>query len=158
MDSTLAAGDNFLIPNATFFVVLLIFLVVLGVIWKFVVPPIRTVLQERADRVAKTADDNHRAARAFADAEAKYKAELSSARSEAGKIRDEARGEGQKILEEMRVNARREADAIQKQADDELAVQAQAVAGQVKGGIAPLSTELADRILGLSTADGTGRG
>ena len=31
--------SNFLIPNGTFFVVLIIFLIVLGVIGKFVVPP-----------------------------------------------------------------------------------------------------------------------
>ena len=45
---------NFLIPNGTFFVVLLIFLIVLGVIGKFVVPPITKVLHERDEMVAKT--------------------------------------------------------------------------------------------------------
>ena len=39
--------SNFLIPNGTFFFVLLIFLIVLGVIAKWVVPPISTVLRER---------------------------------------------------------------------------------------------------------------
>ena len=88
--------------------------------------------------------------------------------AEARRLRDEAQEiyanyerrqrEVQGQADAIVANARREADAIQKQADDELAAQAQAVATQVKGGIAPLSTELADRILGLSTADGTGRG
>ena len=35
-----AGRSNFLIPNGTFFFVLLIFLIVLGVIAKWVVPPI----------------------------------------------------------------------------------------------------------------------
>ena len=40
-------GSNFLVPNGTFFVVLIIFLIVLGVIGTFVVPPISKVLKER---------------------------------------------------------------------------------------------------------------
>ena len=35
-----AVQSNFLIPNGTFFFVLIIFLIVLGVIAKWVVPPI----------------------------------------------------------------------------------------------------------------------
>jgi len=145
--------SNFLIPNATFFVELIIFFVVLAVIWNFVVPPIRAVLQERADRVAKTTDDNHRAARAFADADAKYKGELAAARSEAGKIRDEARSEGQQILDDMRAKARREADGVQQEADAQLQAQAEQVASQVRPAIGALSFTLADRILGVGGAD-----
>ena len=39
-------GSNFLVPNGTFFVVLAIFLIVLGVIGTWVVPPIMRVLHE----------------------------------------------------------------------------------------------------------------
>lgn len=154
--------SNFLIPNATFFVCLIIFFVVLAVVWKYVVPPIRTVLQERADRVAKTTDDNHRAARAFADADAKYKGELADARSEAGKIRDEARSEGQKILDDMRAKARKEADEVQQEADKQLKAQGEQVSSQVRPAIGTLSFTLADRVLGSpgksSFADQSGRG
>ena len=45
------AAQNFLIPNGTFFVVLIIFLIVLAVIGKFVVPPIKAVLEEREETV-----------------------------------------------------------------------------------------------------------
>ncbi len=47
-------GNNFLVPNGTFFFVLAIFLIVLGVIGTFVVPPILKVLRERDAMVAKT--------------------------------------------------------------------------------------------------------
>ena len=50
--------SNFLVPNGTFFVVLIIFLIVLGVIGTFVVPPITKVLRERDAMVTKTAADN----------------------------------------------------------------------------------------------------
>src|SRR5262249_54904732 len=73
----LAAGEgggtnNFLIPNGTFFVVLLIFLIVLGVIGTFVVPPIMTVLRERDEMVAKTLETNRESDKQFAAAESDY--------------------------------------------------------------------------------------
>ena len=52
------AEGNFLLPNGTFFVVLIIFLIVLGVIGTFVVPPISKVLKERDNMVTKTAGGN----------------------------------------------------------------------------------------------------
>ena len=74
--SILAAEEggqsNFLIPNGTFFFVLLIFLIVLGVIAKWVVPPISKVLREREEMVHKTAEDNRRAAQLRAAADADY--------------------------------------------------------------------------------------
>ena len=62
------AEGNFLIPNGTFFVVLIIFLIVLGVIGTFVVPPIMRVLNEREKMVTKTQADNKKSAEQFAAA------------------------------------------------------------------------------------------
>ena len=69
-----AGGNNFLVPNGTFFFVLAIFLVVLGVIGTFVVPPILKVLRERDAMVAKTAADNKKSAEQFEAAQADYEA------------------------------------------------------------------------------------
>ena len=54
--------SNLLIPNGTFFFVLIIFLIVLGVIGAFVVPSITKVLSERESMVTKTTRDNRKAA------------------------------------------------------------------------------------------------
>ena len=158
MDTLLAAEkqENFLLPNGTFFVELIIFLIVLGVIWQFVVPPISKVLKAREDRIAKTSSDQHKAARAFNDAEAKYKAEIASARSDAAKIRDEARAEGQRILEEMRGRARAESDAVAKRAAADLQAQADEASAQVRSSIAPLADQLTARVLGTSSSVGAG--
>src|SRR6187431_1669951 len=91
--------SNFLIPNGTFIVELIIFLIVLGVIGKFVVPPISKVLREREELLAKTVEDNHQAAREIADADAAYAEELGGARAEASRIREEGRAEGQAVLD-----------------------------------------------------------
>src|ERR1700685_240123 len=92
------AEGNFLVPNGTFFVVLIIFLIVLGVIGTFVVPPISKVLKERDNMVTKTAADNKQAAEQFAAAREDYESAMSDARVKASAARDEARAEGRKVL------------------------------------------------------------
>lgn len=157
----LAAGEkkgNFLIPNGTFFVELLIFVIVLAVIWKFVVPPIQEVLQNREDRVAKTNEDNLKAAQALQEAERKYSEELAGARAEARAVRDQARAEGQHVLAEARATTQAEADAAQARANSELRAQAEQVGAQLKDSVVPLSEQLASRVLSGKTggADATG--
>src|SRR6202046_1585445 len=96
------AEGNFLLPNGTFFVVLIIFLIVLGVIGTFVVPPISKVLKERENMVTKTAADNKKSAEQFAAAPEDYEKEMSAAWVTASAVRDEAQGVGRKVLEEQR--------------------------------------------------------
>src|ERR1700749_1421517 len=96
------AEGNFLVPNGTFFVELAIFLIVLGVIGTFVVPPISKVLKERDNMVTKTAADNKKSAEQFAAAQEDYEKALSAARVTASNARDEARVEGRKVVDEKR--------------------------------------------------------
>ncbi|MFI9503563.1 F0F1 ATP synthase subunit B [Nocardia sp. NPDC052566] len=147
-DDVVAQG-NFLIPNGTFFVELLIFLIVLGVIWFFVVPPIRKVLAEREQRVAETASNDKEARRLFAEATEKYQSGLEQARTEAANIRDEARAEGRQILEELRAEAQAQSDAIFAETSAQLRAEADQVAAELRQTIEPLAQTLADRIVGV---------
>ena len=96
--------SNFLIPNGTFFV-LAIFLIVLFVIGKFVVPPVQKVLGEREAMIARTTEETRKAAQQEAAADADYRKELGEGRSEAAAIRDEARAEGRAVVDEKRALA-----------------------------------------------------
>jgi F-type H+-transporting ATPase subunit b len=135
--TVLAAAEggtqNFLIPNGTFFFVLAIFLIVLGVIGKFVVPPIQKVLSERERMAAQTAEDNRRAAAQEAAAEADYNKELATARSEAAGIRDAARSEGRQVIDDMRTRA-----------------------PTLNASVETLSQTLASRVLGVSASSTPG--
>lgn len=155
------AGSNFLIPNGTFFFVLAIFLIVLGVIAKFVVPPIQKVLGEREAMVAKTADENRRAAELEAAAEADYTAELATARTEAAAIRDQARSAGRAVVDARRSEANEAVAGVLAQAGDELKLQSDAIAGELRSSVENLSATLANRVVGVevvtSTATAPGR-
>ncbi len=106
---------------------LIIFLIVLGVIGKWVVPPISKVLRERDAMVKQTVEDSRKAADQFSAADDDYEAEMAKARSEASGLRDEARAEGRKILEDMRGRAGEEVASTLQQAGEELKQQSDAI-------------------------------
>jgi F-type H+-transporting ATPase subunit b len=141
--------SNFLVPNGTFFVVLIIFLIVLGVIAKWVVPPISKVLSERDAMVKQTVDDSRKAADQFTAADADYQAEMSKARGEASKVRDEARAEGRKVLEDMRGRASDQVTSTLQEADSELKDQALSIQPDLRSSVENLSETLAGRVLGV---------
>lgn len=150
----LAEGDNFLIPNGTFFVELIIFLLVLFVIWRFVLPPVQKAMTERHDMLQRQLDENRQAAEKFDAAKAKYAEELAQARAESNRIRDEARVEGQRILDEHRERAQTEISAILQRGEEDLATQREQVLRELREAVPSLSTALAGRVVGEDVTAG----
>jgi len=155
-------GSNFLIPNGTFFVVLIIFLIVLGVIGTFVVPPISKVLKERDNMVTKTAADNKESAEQFAAAQHDYEKAMGDARVAASAARDEARAEGRKVLDDLRGKAEEQVSSTLQDAAEQLKREGDAVSAELRARVETISTTLASRILGVEvttavTATGPGR-
>ena len=146
--------QNFLLPNGTFFAVLLIFLIVLGVIAKWVVPPVSKVLAEREAMLAKTAADNRKSAEQVAAAQADYDEKMAGARAEASSIRDEARTAGRQIIDEKRSEASTEVAETVRDADEQLAAQRTATQGELESSVDGLSATLASRILGVDVNSG----
>ncbi|HEY1838972.1 MAG TPA: F0F1 ATP synthase subunit B [Mycobacterium sp.] len=156
------AEGNFLLPNGTFFVVLIIFLIVLGVIGTFVVPPISKVLKERDNMVTKTTADTKKSAEQFAAAREDYEAAMADARVTASAARGEARAEGRKVLEEQRGRAEEQVSSTLQEAAEQLKREGDAVAAELRARVDTISTTLANRILGVEvttsvTASGSGR-
>ena len=148
--------QNFLIPNGTFFFVLAIFLIVLGVIGKFVVPPIQKVLGERERMAAQIVEDNRRAAAQEAAAESDYNKELATARSEAAGIRDAARSEGRQVVDDMRARANDEVAGTVQEANAELKSQSDSIAPTLDASVETLSATLASRVLGVPVQGASG--
>lgn len=141
--------SNFLLPNGTFIFVLLIFLIVLGVIAKFVVPPISAVLHEREAMVTKTEKDNRKSAELSAAAQDDSAEVMGEARREASSIRDQARNEGREILEDMRSRANGEVTSAVQKTNEELSRQGRQTADELRSSTETLSETLASRVLGV---------
>ncbi|OBA63340.1 F0F1 ATP synthase subunit B [Mycobacterium sp. 1100029.7] len=142
-------GNNFLVPNGTFFFVLAIFLIVLAVIGTFVVPPVMKVLRERDAMVAKTVADTKKANEQFEAAEADYEKAMREARVQASSYRDNARAEGRKVVEDARARAEQQVASTVQMAAEQLKRERDAVELDLRSNVAAMSATLASRILGV---------
>lgn len=142
-------GNNFLVPNGTFFFVLAIFLVVLGIIGTWVVPPILKVMRERDAMVHKTHEDNKKAADQFAAAQADYEEAMKEARVQASAFRDNARAEGRKAVEGARGRAEQEVMSTLQTAAEQLKRERDNVELGLRANVGTMSATLASRILGV---------
>jgi F-type H+-transporting ATPase subunit b len=146
---TAAGGNNFLVPNGTFFFVLAIFLIVLAVIGTFVVPPVMKVLRERDAMVAKTVSDNKKATEQFDAAQGDYEKAMREARVRASSLRDNARAEGRKVVEDARARAEQEVMLTVQTASEQLKRERDAVELDLRANVGAMSATLASRILGV---------
>jgi F-type H+-transporting ATPase subunit b len=126
---------------------LIAFVVIALVVWRYVVPPVRTMMRNQKAVIAKQVEDAKKASERLAEAETKYSDALAEARTEAAKIRDQARADGQRIVEDMRVQAEREIERIRQRGEEELATQRQQVIRELRARIGTLSAESAAELV-----------
>ncbi|MCT1830204.1 F0F1 ATP synthase subunit B [Brevibacterium luteolum] len=130
-----------------------IFLVILVVFWKFVLPTFNRVLDERAEKIQGGIEKAERV-QAEADAAlAEYQKQLADGRAEAARMRSEAQEEGAQIIAEMKQQANAEAERIISQAKAQIEAEKQAAMVELRGDVGGLATDLASRIVGESLTD-----
>lgn len=132
---------------------LVCFVVVLFVFWKYVLPMIKRVMDERTERIEGGLE---KAEQAQAEAKAaldKYNAQLAEARGEAARIRDDARAQGQQILADMKTEAQAESDRIVANGKQQLAAHRQQIVTELRGDLGRQSVELAERLMGEQLSD-----
>jgi F-type H+-transporting ATPase subunit b len=157
MVTTDLAAENFLVPNGTLIAELVAFLIILFVLWKYVVPPLSKSLQERQDIVQKQVEDAEEAQRKLKAAEERYDQALAEARTEAAKIRDNARADGERIREEMRETANAEVERIRQRGEEQLSTQREQVVRQLRGELGGLATQLAEQLVGHELSNDEGK-
>jgi len=144
----LIADSNFLVPNGTFIVVLIAFILVLGFIAKLVVPPLNRVLTERQDQI-----------RGELEAADKAKADAEQADTERRSLLDRARGQAREIVsqastaaDQMKLKAESDAQAIHDRivqaADAEVVIARQAAVEEVTARVGEIVLAAAERVIG----------
>src|SRR5262249_20741494 len=121
MPTQTVAADNFLVPNATFFAELIAFALILLVLWRGVLPPVRKAMNERQELIRSQLDEGRQASERLKRAEADYKQTLEEARGVAAGIRDQARADAAAIREEILERAAQEHDRIVESGREQLA-------------------------------------
>ena len=118
-----------------------------------VVPRLETVFAERTAAIEGGIAKAEEAQAAAQAALEEYQTQLSEARAEASRIRQEARAEGATIIAEMRERAQAEANRITAAAQQQIQAERQQAVVQLRGEVGRLATDLASRIVGESLED-----
>lgn len=145
--------SNFLVPNATFFVELAAFLVLLFLLGKFIIPPINRAMTARQDAIREQFAELDEAKSEASAAEEEFKSQIADARHEAARIREEAREQGAAIIAEMREQAQADAARIVEHAHTQIEADRKSAAASLRGEVGTLATTLAGRIVGESLDD-----
>jgi F-type H+-transporting ATPase subunit b len=145
--------NNFLIPNGTFIAEAVIFLIILAVIGKYVVPYVNKALAERQEAIRVQFQEGEEARARLEAAEAEYREQIASARADAARQREEAREQGAQILAELKTQAHQESDRIIKAAQQQIEAERARTVAALRAEVGTLAVELAGRVVGESLTD-----
>ena len=132
---------------------LVILVIIAAVFYKVVLPKFQAVFDERAARIEGGIAKAEQAQKEAVEAKRKYEEQLSHARVEASKIRDDARAEASHIIADARSRAEADAEQITTNAQRTIESQQQAAMVSLKGEVGTLATALAGKILGAKLQD-----
>ncbi len=145
--------SNFLVPNGTFFVELAAFLLLFGLLTRYVIPFINDAMTRRQEALRGEFAELENSKKAAKEAEDEFKAQIADARHEAARIREEAREQGAAIISEMREQAQAESARIVEHAHAQIEADRKAALASLRAEVGTLATSLAERIVGESLED-----
>lgn len=142
------ASSNFLVPNGTFIVVLVAFIIVVGFIAKVVLPPLNKVLTDRQDQIRAELEAADKAKADAEDADAERRAALEAARQQAREIVSQASTAADQIKVRAESDAQAIHDRIVQSADAEVVVARQAAVEEVTARVGEIVLAAAERVIG----------
>jgi F-type H+-transporting ATPase subunit b len=129
------------------------FIIILIFFWKYVLPRVQKLLDERGEaiegNIAK-ADEAQRKAEAALE---EYTAQLADARTEAGRIRETARDDSKKIVAEAKDAATVEAARVTASAQAQIEAERQTALVSLRSEVGTLAIDLASGVIGESLTD-----
>jgi len=144
----LAAG--LLTINATLVAQLLIFLVMLGVLYRFAWGPLLRILNERRARIQQGVEATERAKQELEAAERERQAKLEEARREAQAMLDRIAKQGEDLRKELETKAREQAESLIAKARTEIQQEREKAVQDLRSQVADLAVMAAGRIIGES--------
>jgi F-type H+-transporting ATPase subunit b len=129
------------------------FAVLCFVLMKFVFPVMEKTFAARVDAIEGGIKRAEAAGVEANELLEQYRAQLSEARTEAARIRDEARAGAEGIRQDVLAKAREESDRIIAAGRDELAAQSESIVRDLRAEVGTIAVDLASKIVGGSLAD-----
>jgi F-type H+-transporting ATPase subunit b len=142
------ADSNFLIPNATFIVELVAFLVVLAFIAKYVLPVLKKALDDRAELIRSQLSAAEAAKADAAAADASRRSELEEARQAAREIIAQANRTAEQVRTDAQAKAQSEFERIVGNAATEVTLARQRAIEEAADRMGQIVMDVVERIIG----------
>jgi F-type H+-transporting ATPase subunit b len=140
--SDLYPHANELIVGAIAFAILFFF------IWKWALPRLNKLLDERGEKIQGQLEEAEKARRDADEVRRRYEDQLKEARGEANRIIDEARKTAESISSDLLAKADDESRKVVARAQDEIRSERERVFEELKATVAELSIQVAERVVG----------
>ena len=116
-----AGGYQITFDWPVFFSQLFGFAVIVFIIWKWVVPPVKRLMAKSQDAIAKQLTESDHAAQQLEEAKRSYANAITEAHTELEQIRADARADAEYIVAQMREAAAAEVERVRRQGRDQVA-------------------------------------
>jgi F-type H+-transporting ATPase subunit b len=140
---------------ATLIWVFVIFLILLGILWKFAWKPLLAAVEARERRIADSLKKAEEIQRASAEIAAKQEAALAEAQSKAKAVLDEARAQSEDFRKRELERAKADADAFLDRAKKEISLEENRVRDALRREVVEMALEVSSKVLerNVSTED-----
>jgi F-type H+-transporting ATPase subunit b len=138
----------FLLPNGTFIVELVIFLVLLFLIAKYILPPLNRALESRQEQIRDSLEAADRARVDAAQADDERRHALEEARQQAREIVAQANRTATQMLADAAENAHAEYERIVSSAEAEVQLARQRAVDEAATRLGELVLEVVERVIG----------
>lgn len=132
---------------STFIGQLIGFAVIVFIIVKWVVPPVKALMQKQQDAVRTALAESAEASKKLADADAMHAKAVEDAKSEGQKVTEEARHDSERIGAQLAEQADAEAERIKAQGAQQVQLMRQQLIRQLRSGLGAESVQKAEEIV-----------
>ncbi len=133
-----------LVVGALAFAILFFFM------WKWVLPRVNALLEERRQKIQGELENAEQTRRKAEEELAEYREQLANAREESNRIIEEARKTADQLRKDLQARAEEEAGAIVARAQEEIRAERDRVFEELRAQVGEIAVELAGRVVGSS--------
>jgi F-type H+-transporting ATPase subunit delta len=138
---------------STFIGQLIGFAVIVGIIWKYVVPPVRKLMAAQQETVRTQLAESAKATSRLADADKHHAKRVDQAKAEAKHVVEEARVDAERIAEQLRQHADAEAERIKAQGGQQVHLLRAQLVRQLRQELGAESVRRAEELVRHHVAD-----
>lgn len=137
----------------TFIGQLIGFAVIVFILWRYVAPPVRTLMQKQQDAVRTALAESEEAKKKLADADAMHAKALEDAKAEAERITNEAKHDSERLASQLEEQAGVEAERVKAQGAQQVQLMRQQAIRQLRQGLGLDAVQKADELVRAHVAE-----